>query len=80
MKYESIARWRDLEDDHLYNVGEAFPHDGRDVSAARIEELSSVRNKAGFALIKAVPIPTKENPKQTAEQPKKAVRSREKTK
>ena len=77
---KSIARWRDLEDNHLYNEGDPFPHDGREISPERIEELSSVRNKAGFALIEDVPDQVKEIPKQTAEKPKKAVRSREKTK
>lgn len=78
MKYESIARWRDLEDDHLYNAGDEFPHDGRDVSDDRIEALASTQNKAGFAVIKAVEDPVKEKPVEAAEQPKKPTRSRKK--
>lgn len=78
MKYESITRWRDLEDDHLYITGDDYPHDGRKVSEERITELSSKQNKAGFALIKAVEQPVKEKPIERDETPKKPVKSRKK--
>ena len=54
MKYISIAEWRDLEDGHLYASGDEYPHDKREVSEERVTALSGTRNKAGFALIKAV--------------------------
>ena len=76
--YESIREWRDLEDNHLYHAGERFPHDGRKVPAERIAALCSSQNKAGFALIKALPAPVKENPVQKDEPPKKATRGRKK--
>ena len=60
--YKSIVKWRDLDDGHLYQPGEVFPHDGRDVSDGRISELSSAQNKAGFALIKAVADSNAETP------------------
>jgi hypothetical protein len=79
MGYVSIAAWRDLEDGHLYKCGEEFPHDGRVIPDNRIEALSSTQNKAGFALIMAVPDKAEEKPVQAAEAPKKAVKSRKKT-
>ena len=79
MKYESIREWRDLEDRHLYHTGDAFPYDEREVSAERIADLSGNANKAGFALIKAVPDAAEEIHTQTEEKPKKVVKSRKKT-
>ena len=55
MKYQSIYEWRDLEDGHLYGVGEVYPFDGREVSAERIAVLSGAHNKAGCVLIEAIP-------------------------
>lgn len=75
MKYVSTAQWRDLEDKHIYGVGEEFPFDGREVPESRIEELSCPQNKAGFAVIKAVDEP---KPVEEEETPKKATRSRKK--
>ena len=76
--YISTSRWRDLEDGHLYKPGDPFPHDGREISEKRIAELTGSQNKAGFAVIKAVPVTIKENLIQKEETPKKAVRSRKK--
>ena len=78
MKYQSIREWRDLEDGHLYRVGEPFPHDGREVPAGRLDELSGSQNKAGFAVIKPCEAPEGENPKQDEEPPKKAAKGRKK--
>ena len=77
-KYVSITRWRDLEDGHMYFTGEKFPHDGREISDERIAELQTTQNRAGVALIKALPDTDEEKPIQQAEKPKKAVRSRKK--
>jgi hypothetical protein len=76
--YESIREWRDLEDGHLYHTGEPFPHDGREISESRIAELSGTQNKAGFALIKALPKPDEEKPVREAEQAQKPVKNRRK--
>lgn len=76
--YTALRKWRDLEDNHLYEIGDVYPHDGREISEERIAELSGTQNKAGFALIKAQEIVVEEKPVQKAEQPKKAVRSRKK--
>lgn len=78
-KCASIARWVDLEDGHLYNPGDPFPYDERDISDERITELAGTQNKAGFALIQVVETPNEEKPVEKAETPKKVVRSRKKT-
>ena len=74
MKYASTAVWRDLTDGHLYAIGDAFPHDGREISEERIAELLSTQNKAGFAVIKAVAVKGEEKPVEKTEAPKKAVK------
>ena len=77
--YESIARWRDLEDGYLYNDGDKFPHDGREVSAERIAELCGTQNKAGFALIRPCATPIRETSVEEVEEPKKPIQRRKKT-
>lgn len=72
----SLAYWRDTEDGHLYDEGDQFPFDGRDIPEDRIRELSSSDNKAGFPLIESVdeqePIQTEETPKKAEKRQKKA--------
>lgn len=51
MMYRAACEWRDLEDGHLYQTGEAFPYDGRAVSPDRIESLVTGQNKARRPLI-----------------------------
>ena len=72
--YISKIQWRDLEDGHLYNAGEPFPHDGREIPAERIETLTGTQNKAGFAVIQAVDEPEVQKPVEQSTPPKKAVR------
>lgn len=79
MKYISNACWRDLSDGHLYNSGDNFPHDGREISEERIAELSTARNKAGFALIRIAEAPNREIANEASEAPKKVVQRRKKT-
>lgn len=52
--YRVIEKFRDLTDRHLYETGDAFPFDGREIPGKRLEELSSSRNIAGRALISKV--------------------------
>ena len=53
--YRVIDYFTDLQDNgHAYNVGDIFPREGVEVSAERLEELSSVNNKRGKALIELV--------------------------
>lgn len=61
-RYVVISYFTDLRDyDHPYNVGDEFPRQGVTVSAERIDELSSGRNKQHKPLIKAVKEPDKQN-------------------
>ena len=77
--YESITTWRDLEDNHLYRDGDKYPHDGREIPAGRIAELSGTQNKAGFALIRPCDAPNREISVEEPEAPKKPIRGRKKT-
>lgn len=52
MKYETIVKFKDLQDDHVYEVGDEFPFDGRKVSKKRIAALAGEKNKRGVPLIK----------------------------
>lgn len=54
MKYTSLTTWFDLEGGHEYREGEQYPFDGAEVSAERIEALSTSQNNTGFPLIVAV--------------------------
>lgn len=76
--YISIATWRDLEDGHLYNPGDKFPFDGREIPDDRISALSGTQNKAGFALIQAVESMNEEKPVKEPEAAKKPVKGRKK--
>ena len=67
--YKVIKFFTDLQDDrHAYNVGDEFPREGVEVSAKRLKELSTDKNKRGVALIEEVkeePLPfTEEEPKE----------------
>ena len=60
--YKVIKRFRDLQDNnHAYSVGDTFPHNGVDVDAERIAELSSDKNRLGVPLIEEIA----EKPKRT---------------
>jgi len=73
--YRAIERFRDLTDGHLYNPGEAFPFDGREVPAERLETLATARNRSNKPLI----APDNESPVSEPEQAKKPARGRRKT-
>ena len=55
--YKVIAKFRDLLDPEgrVYDVGDVYPVDGREVPEDRLAELAGSRNKAGYPLIKKVP-------------------------
>ena len=44
--YKVIERFRDLTDGHLYEIGDAFPHDGRKVNVDRLTALETGKNQA----------------------------------
>lgn len=53
--YKVIIRFKDLQDNnHVYNVGDIFPHKGVNVNKKRIKELSSDKNRRGVPLIEEV--------------------------
>lgn len=60
--YKVINRFFDLQDNnHVYYVGDTFPHNGVEVEAERIAELSSDKNRLGVPLIEEIA----EKPKRT---------------
>ena len=60
--YRVVHKFYDLKDNnHAYSVGDTFPHNGVDVDAERVAELSSDKNLQGVPLIEAI----EEKPKRT---------------
>ena len=59
--YRVIKAFTDLKASHVYYVGDTFPHNGVDVGAERIAELSSDKNLQGVPLIEEIV----ENPRRT---------------
>lgn len=55
-KYEAIAAFKDGQDDNKqYHKGDRYPFPAnKKVSAERLKELSSEKNKAGYPVIKEV--------------------------
>ena len=61
--YRVVHKFYDLKDNnHAYSVGDTFPHNGVEVGAERIAELSSDKNLQGVPLIEEVA----EKPKRTS--------------
>ena len=59
--YRVIKYFTDLQDkNHEYNVGDIYPHNNKKVSASRIKELSTNKNRRGIPLIEKVEEPTEE--------------------
>lgn len=53
--YKVIKYFTDLQDNHYaYQVGDVFPHEGKQVSDKRLAELASADNKRGIPLIAKV--------------------------
>ena len=73
--YKAIQQFRDLTDGHLYQEGETFPHDGREIPADRLDALVSDNNRAGKALIvwasEEKPVEETAPQKPAAEKPRK---------
>ena len=60
--YRVIKSFTDLKDNnYVYYVGDTFPHNGVEVDAERVAELSSDKNLQGVPLIEEVA----EKPKRT---------------
>ena len=56
MKYKVISRFYDKQDEtkYVYNVGDAFPREGQEITEKRIEELSSNKNTLKKPLIELI--------------------------
>ena len=52
--YKVKMRFYDLKANHAYSVGDTFPHDGVEVDADRIAELTSDKNRLGVPLIEEI--------------------------
>ena len=53
--YRVIKYFTDLQDNnHEYNVGDIYPNNKKKVSAIRIKELSTDKNRRGVPLIEKV--------------------------
>lgn len=59
--YRVIKSFTDLMASHVYYVGDTFPHNGVEVEAERVAELSSDKNRMGVPLIEEIA----EKPKRT---------------
>ncbi len=56
--YRVIKYFTDLQDNnHEYNVGDIYPHNKKKVSASRIKELATDKNRRGIPLIEKVEEP-----------------------
>lgn len=56
--YRVIKYFTDLQDNnHEYNVGDIYPHNKKKVSASRIKELATDKNRRGVPLIEKVEAP-----------------------
>lgn len=72
-----IKFFTDLQDnDHEYKVGDTFPREGKEVSPARIQELSTSVNAQGTPLIQEAEelkeVKADEKPAKKTAKPKKA--------
>ena len=68
MPYKVIEYFEDLQDNgRPYNVGDVFPVDGNTVTAERIAELASDKNRLGVPLIEEIAEKPKRTRKQKAE-------------
>ena len=52
-KYEAIEKFRDIEDNHIYEANDPYPYKGR-AKKARIEALTTADNQSGRPLIREV--------------------------
>ena len=80
--YRVIKFFTDLQDNnHAYNVGDIFPHEGMEVSEKRLLELSTTKNRQNVPLIEKVEEPKKVeepvegfmNPPESTENPEEEV-------
>jgi hypothetical protein len=55
MAYKVVRRFKELKHDgHIYNIGDIYPKEGYKATKARLEELSTTKNKYGQIYIEEV--------------------------
>ncbi|MGG3841825.1 termination factor Rho [Anoxybacillus kestanbolensis] len=55
MAYKVVRRFKELKHDgHIYNVGDSYPKEGYKATKARLEELSTTKNKYSQIYIEEV--------------------------
>ncbi|MCM3291827.1 termination factor Rho [Paenibacillus sp. MER 180] len=53
--YKTVSRFKELKHDgHVYEVGDVYPKEGTKATKARLEELSTTKNKYQEVFIKEV--------------------------
>jgi len=68
--YKVINRFKETNhDDHIYEVGDNYPADGKKLVKARAEALTEVHEEYRVAFLKAVEEPKKAPTKQASKQP-----------
>jgi len=55
--------FRDLTDNHVYEIGDKFPFDDREIEEKRIKELLNPKNKLGYAVIEFISQPNEKKVK-----------------
>lgn len=55
LAFKVVRRFKELKHDgHIYEVGDAYPNKGKKASKARLEELSTKKNKYGQIYIEEI--------------------------
>ncbi|MEA0563475.1 hypothetical protein [Lysinibacillus irui] len=68
--YKVINRFKEKNhDDHIYEVGDNYPADGKKLVKSRAEALTEIHEEYGVAFLKALEEPKKAITKQAPKQP-----------
>lgn len=68
--YKVINRFKEKNhDDHIYEVGDTYPADGKKLIKTRAETLTKVHDEYNVAFLKAVEEPKKVSTKQALKEP-----------
>lgn len=69
--YKTVMYFEDLQDNNYpYHPGDTFPRKGMEVSAERLAELSTVKNRRGIVLIEKVEEKPRQEEKKAEAKPK----------
>lgn len=66
--YKVIKAFTDLQSQHVYSVGDVFPHNGVEVDKKRVDELAGNKNKMGTPLIAEVEKPKRKRESKKVEE------------